>query len=139
MSDSGISTPRAAKEGLHQSRQVWDSAQRAEHQSHHFVLGSNQLLGIQTLEVCSDLIIRIQVGRVRRQVEQLELFILGFDECLDHLRVVNKTTINDQEYWLVSPGRQPLEEHANDLGIYRTVVQHETDFALGAGASVFTF
>ena len=129
MSDSGILTLGLAKEGFHQFGQFLDSAQRAEGQPLHFVLGLHQLPGNTAFDVGPDLFVRVQMWRVRRQVEQLELAVLGFDEFLDQLRLVNRVTIDNQEDRRRGANHQALEKFPEYFGIDRAVVKHETEFA----------
>lgn len=97
MSDSSILTLRLAKEGFHQFRQFLDSAQSAERQSLHFVLGLHKLPGNLAFDMCPHLFVRVELGRVRRQVEQLEHAALCRDKFLDQLCLVNRMTIDNQE------------------------------------------
>ena len=67
MSDSGILALRPAKEGLHQIGQFLDPVQSAERQPLHFILSLLELRGNLAFGVGPDLLIRIQMGRVRRR------------------------------------------------------------------------
>ena len=128
MSHSRILALGLAEEGFHQFGQFLDSAQRAECQPLHFVLGLHQLPGYPALDVRPNLLVGVQLRRVRRQVEQLELAVLGFDKFLDQLRLVNRVTIDNEEDRRCGANHQSLEKFPEHLGIDRAVVKHETEF-----------
>ena len=125
MSQSGILTFGLAKERFHQLGQFLDPAQSAEGQPLHFVFGLHQLPGDLALDVRPDLFVRVQLRRVRRQVEQFEPAVLSLDKGLDQLRLVNRMTIDNQEHRLRCPDHQALEEFPEDFRVYRALMQHE--------------
>ena len=95
MSHSGILALGLAKEGFHQFWQFLDSAQGAECQPLHLVLGLDALPGHLPFDVTPDLFVGVQMRRVRRQVEQFEPARLGLDKGLDELGLVNRVTIDN--------------------------------------------
>ena len=117
MSDSGILALPVGERGGSLIGQFLDSAQGAECQSLHFVLGLHQLPGYLAFDVRPDLFIRILMGRVRRQVEQFEFAVLGLDKRLDQLRLVDRITIDDQENRLLGADQQALEEFPEDFHV----------------------
>ena len=110
MSHSGILALGLLKEGFHQCGQFLYAAQSAEGQPFHFVLGLHELPGNLAFDVSPDLLVRIQLRRIRRQVKELEHAVLRLDKSLDQLRLVNRMTIDNQEDWPAGTDQQALEE-----------------------------
>ena len=96
MFECGSPGTRGGKNGFHQLGQFLDTAQRAESQSLHLVLGLTELPRDLPFDVRPDLLVGIQLRRVRRQREELELAVLGRDEVLDQLGLVDRVAIDDQ-------------------------------------------
>ena len=96
-SHSYILTFGLSKEGFHQLRKFLNSAQCAEGELFHLVLGLDQLPRDSALDMSPDLLVGVQMRRVRRQVEQLETALLRLDEHLDRLGLVDRVTIDDQK------------------------------------------
>ena len=76
MAGGGLLTLRLAKEGFHQFGQFLDSAQSAERQPLRFVLGLHKLPANLVFDMRPSLFIRVELGRVRWQVEQLQHAVL---------------------------------------------------------------
>ncbi len=74
-----VQTLIMAKERLDQFGQFLDAARGAQRQRLHVVLGLDKLAADTSLDMCSDLLIRIELGRVQRQEEQLQLAGLALD------------------------------------------------------------
>lgn len=68
-----------------------DTAQCAQRQALHLVLRLHQLAGHAPLDMRPDLLVGIEVGRVRRQVKKLEFSLLGPNEVLDQFGFVDRT------------------------------------------------
>ncbi len=62
-----------------QRRQFLYAAQCAESQSPYVVLGHDELAADAPLDICPDLLVRVELGRVRRQQEQLQFAGLALD------------------------------------------------------------
>ena len=67
------------KERSNQVRQLLDAAQGAQSQPLHLVLGFDELAADAPLDMRPDLLVRVELGRIRRQEEHLELAIIVFD------------------------------------------------------------
>lgn len=84
----GISALGVVKEGFHQFGQFLDAAQCAGGcQTLHLVDGLDELSRDLSFDVRPDLLVGVELRRVWRQGEELELAVLRRDEVLDQLPV----------------------------------------------------
>src|SRR5574343_739339 len=79
-----------------------------------------------------DRFIWVQMRRVWRQIEELELTVQALDVALHYLCLVDRMTIDNQKHGLVGIDHQALEELDKDLCVDRALMQHESTFALRA-------
>jgi len=120
------------KERSDQVRQLLDSAQGAQSQPLHLVLGLDELAADASLDKRPDLLVGVELGRVRRQEKQLQLTALAFDVLLHHGGLVHRMSIDHHEHRIRCAHHQALQESLEDRGGDGAVVQHETELALGA-------
>ena len=76
-----------------------------------------------------NLLVGVQLRRIGRQGEELELAVLSRDKLFDQLGLVDRVTIDNQEHRLLGPDHQALVKLAKYLGVDRAIAQHETKLA----------
>ena len=79
-----------------------------------------------------DLLVGVELGRVRRQEEQLQLAALALDLLPHQGGLVHRMAIDHDEHRIRSTYHEALQESLEDRGCDRAIVQHETQLALGA-------
>lgn len=108
------------KEPFYDFRQFPQSARGADSSAYHFVHGFRNLLADACFHIAPDLFIRIQLWRIRRLEEQLELSHLGLDEVFNQLGLVDGVPIDQQVDWFGRPHHQtlhpPPRNRIGDLG-----------------------
>jgi hypothetical protein len=121
------------KERSDQIRQLLDAAQGAESQSRHLVLGLDELAAdAEPLDMSPDLLVGVELGRVRRQKKQLKLVGLALDVLPHPCGLLHGVTIDHDEHQIRSTGRQAPQECPEDWSSSGAVVLNETELALGA-------
>ena len=126
LSDSGILALGLGKEGFHQGGQFLDPAQSADCRQPHLDFGLHQLTRDLAFDMRPDLFIWIQLRRVRRQIEGFA--VLRNNEFLDQHCLVDRVTINDQEDRSRLANQQAFQKFPEDVGLDRSIVQHEAEF-----------
>ena len=79
-----------------------------------------------------DLLVRVELGRVRRQEEQIELARLTLDVLPHQGGLVHGVAIDHHEHRIRRAHHQALQEGLEDRGRDGAVVQHEAELALWA-------
>jgi len=120
------------KERSHQIRQLLDAPQGAKSQSLHLVLGFDELAADAPLDMRPDLLVGVELGRIRRQEEQLKLAALALDVLPHQGGLVYGVAIDHHEHRIRRPHHQALQEDLEDWSRDSAVVQHETELTLGA-------
>ena len=108
------------------------ATQSTECEPLHFLVALDQLARNLPLQMSPKCFVRVQLRRVRRQVEQLELAVQALDVALNHLCLVDRMTVNDQKDELLGIEHQALEELDEHFRADRSLMQHEPKFALRA-------
>ena len=83
------------------------------------------------LEIAIQILVGIQLRRIRGEVEDLDFLLVLFEPRLDNFRVMDAQVIKNQEY--LPPSRstdQPFQEFDQSLCIESPVVEHPTDQTL---------
>ncbi len=120
------------KERSNQVRQLLDAAQGAQSQPFHFVLGFDELAADAPFDMRPDLLVRVELGRIRRQDEQLKLAALAFDVLPHQGGLVDGVAVDHHEHRKSRAHHQSLQEGLEDRSGDGPVVQHEAKLALGA-------
>ena len=121
-----------SKERSEQVRQLLDATQGAQGQPFHLVFGFDELAADAPFDMRPDLLVRVELGRVRRQEEQLQLARLALDVLPHQGGLVNGVTIEHHEHLMGRAQNQALQESLEDRGRDGTVVQHEAELTFWA-------
>lgn len=132
MSHPSVQTFVMPKERFDQVGQFLDAAQGAQSQPFHLVRGFDELAADASLDMRPDLLVGVELGRVRRQDEQLELAGLALDVLPHQGGLVHRMTIDHHEHRVCRAHHQTLQEGLEDRGGDSVVVQHEAELPLGA-------
>lgn len=82
------------------------------------------------LDMFPDLLVGVELGRVRRQVDEFEAALGGFDVGLDGL--VDAVAVHDQDDGLRGFQHELLQEALKHLGVDRSFMDHELHGAVQA-------
>lgn len=87
-------------------------------------------VGDAALHVRPDLLVGVQVRRVRQQIEQLQASLPGLHEILDQLGLVNRMAVKHEEDGPLRTDHQATEERSEDSSGDGSVMHHEPELAL---------
>lgn len=102
-----------------------NTVQNAVRHAHHVFLALSEVLGKLTFHICTYLFIRIDLGRVRRQVDKLELACQALYVGRDQLCCVDVMAIHYHDHHLVYPDKQPFQKHPEHGRIGRPLMHYE--------------
>jgi hypothetical protein len=77
------------------------------------------------LEIAVEILVRIEFGRVRREVVNREQFRMRLDPCADLLRLVHVQVVEDEHHLAARVLSQPLEERQQRRRIDGFLEDHE--------------
>lgn len=83
------------------------------------------VFGDISLDVLPDLLVGVELGRVRRQVDEFEAALGGLDVGLDGLGLVDAVAVHDQDDGLLGLQHELLQETLKHLGVDQPFMDHE--------------
>jgi hypothetical protein len=120
------------KERFDHRRQFLNTAQGAEGEFFHSVFVLHELLADLALHGCPYLLVRIEMRRVRWQVEQFECAVEAVDVLPHELGLVNGVAVHDDEHGLGCFDHQALEKLFEHGRVHGILMNHETKVAARA-------